>query len=310
MDYYMNPQALLPAFAVPNAVVDRYFKLAKAEHVKVLIYILRAMTEDLTEEAIAEACGVNAFDVKEALLYWADAEILIPKNATASESKPKKERAVVSKREKPTRQDILKRSLEDPKIQYLMGEAQKKFARNLKENEKSTLVWLYDDEGLDVSVILLVIQYAVSKEKANIRFIESVAMDLIKKGIDNVADAAEELHSKDLGDQAWSAVCSVFGIKKRKPSEKELEASVKWLTDWKISKEMLNLAYDACVDRKSEFSFSYVSKILENWHKEGYKTPEDIKAAAMAKKASGKKDKDDYVTYDLDLFEKMLNSKD
>jgi glutamine synthetase type III len=38
--------------------------------------------------------------------------------------KPKKGKTVVSKREKPTRQDILKRSLEDPKIQYLMNEAE------------------------------------------------------------------------------------------------------------------------------------------------------------------------------------------
>ena len=309
MDYYMNPQIVIPSFGVPNAVVDRYFKLAKAEHVKVLIYILRAMTDSLTEEEVAENCGVTVYEVKEALLYWADAEILMPKNVPVAENKPKKGKTVVSKREKPTRQDILKRSLEDPKIQYLMNEAEIKLKRSINENEKRTLAWLYMDEGLDVSVILLVIQYAVSKEKTSIRFIEMVAMDLIEKGIENVADAAEQFQQKDMEDECWLAVCSIFGIKRRKPSERELESSIKWLNVWKISKEMLKLAYDACVDHKSEFSFSYVSKILENWHQEGYNTPEDVKAAAMAKKESGKKD-DDYVTYDLNLFEKMLNSKD
>ena len=310
MDYYMNPHIAIPSFGVPNAVVDRYFKLAKAEHVKVLVYIFRAMSDSLTEEEVAENCGVTVYEVKEALLYWADAEILMPKNVPVSESKPKSGKAVVSKREKPSRQDILKRSLEDPKIQYLMTEAEIKLKRSINENEKRTLAWLYMDEGLDVSVILLVIQYAVSKEKTSIRFIEKVAMDLIEKGIENVADAAEEFQQKDMEDKCWLAVCSIFGIKRRKPSEKELASSVKWLNVWKISKEMLRLAYDACVDRKSEFSFSYVSKILENWHQEGYNTPEDVKAAATAKKESGKNDGDDYVTYDLNLFEKMLNSKD
>ena len=64
---------------------------------------------------------------------------------------------------------------------------------------------------------------------------------------------------------------------------------------------MLKLAYDTCVDSKSKFSFPYVAKIIENWHNNGYKTPNDIK---------DDKPKNNTATYDIDLYEKMLNSKD
>lgn len=310
MNYYVNPQGLMAAFPVPIAVVDRYFKLAKAEHIKVLLFLLRNMAADLTEAQIAEECGVSQFDVKEALLYWADAEVLLPKDAPVTSQKSGTQKTVVSKREKPSRSDIINASRENPKIQYLMSEAQIKFARNLRETEKSTLVWLHLDEGLDISVILLVIQYAIKKGEGSLRFIESVAVDLIKKGINNVADAEEELNRKEIYNQAWLVVMSAFGIERRKPSQKELEHANMWLNEWKFSKEMLTAAYDECIDHKSKFLFSYVSKILGNWHDAGFKTLEEVKKAALDKKGAVKKDNDDYATYDLDLFEKMLNSKD
>lgn len=300
MDYYINPQSLSGVFTVPSAVADRYLKLTKPEHIKALIYILRHMADDCTTLEIAEGCGIDEYDVKEALLYWADAGILLPKETSPIiEAEPLRKKAII-RTEKPSRSDIAKRSLEDPKIQYLLSEAQIKLGRNLKDNETRTLVWLYDDEGLDVSVILLIMQYAVAKGNKNIRFIETLANDLINKGITNIADADNELHKLDLGEKAWLVVSAAFGLERRKPSKKELETSALWIGEWEISKEMLVAAYDECVNQKSKFSFAYTAKIIENWHKNGMK-PTDKKP---------KKKDEGFASYDLDLYEKMVNSKD
>ncbi len=301
MDYYINPASLSGVFTVPNTVVDNYFRFSKAEHIKVLLYALRNMSNDPEISEIAKECNLSEYDIEEALLYWADAGILLPKNATVV---PQKElKTAVKKNAKPSRTDIAKRSENDPKIQYLLCEAQKRLSRTLKDNESRTLVWLYDDMGLDISVILLVIQYAVSANNAKIGFIETVCLDFVEKGIDNIADGDIELHKRDLADRCWYAVSGIFGIERRKPSKKESEAVVLWLNEWKISKEMLSLAYDECVNKKSKFSFPYVAKIIENWHNKGYTKPEDVEN-------SSQKEKDDFVTYDIDLFEKMINSKD
>lgn len=300
MNYYINPSSLSGVFTVPNSVVDRYFKLSSPQHIKVLLYVLRSIGDDPEESVIAENCGLSEYDVKEALLYWADAGIILPKNAPL-ETTQKEKNTAVKQNEKPTRRDIAKRSTEDSKIQYLLCEAQKRFARNLKDNEARTLVWLYDDQGLDVSVILLVVQYAITKGKGNIRFIENVCLDLADKGIDNIADADAEMHKRDLQDKCWGIVCSAFGIERRKPSKKESEKAEKWISEWKISKEMLSLAYDECVDKKSKFSFPYVAKIIENWHDEGYEKIDDIK---------NKPQKSEFASYDIDLYEKMINAKD
>lgn len=301
MDYYINPSVLTSVFTVPSVAVDRYLKFAKPEHVKVLLYIMRNMAEDLTEQGVSEQTNVSAYDVKEAMLYWADCGILMPKTQPTAEEKTTKN-TVVRRAEKPNREDIARRGNEDVKIQYLLREAQLKLGRNLKINEASTLVWLYEDEGLDVSLILLIIQYAVSNKKANIRFIESTAVDWINKGIDTIADAEEELRKIAIREQAWSIVSAQFGIERRKPSQKEAELSFKWINEWKLNAQTLSAAYDECVNAKSKFSFAYTAKILENWHVQNGDKPMDKKPK--------QNDTENLPSYDLDLFERTLNTKD
>lgn len=302
MNYRINPSAFSAVFTVPAEVADRHLKLARGEHIKVLLYIMRNMTVPINTSVIAEAVGISEYDVKEALLYWADAGILIcdgdlKENA---EIKPK----TANRAQKPTRRDVARRGNEDEKISYLLRETQMRLGRNLKSNETGTLVWLYDDEGLDVSLILMIVQYAAAHNKANIRFIESTAVDWINKGIDTVADADAELNRMAMGDQAWKIVSSAFGLERRKPSKKETELSLLWVNDWKMSKEMLEAAYEECVNAKSKFSFPYTAKIIDSWHEKGFKTPKDIQ------KSKQDVEKEGYAAYDIDLFEKMLNTKD
>ena len=302
MNYRINPSAFSAVFTVPAEAADRHLKLARGEHIKVLLYIMRNMTVPINTSVIAEAVGISEYDVKEALLYWADAGILIcdgdlKENA---EIKPK----TVNRAQKPTRRDVARRGNEDEKISYLLRETQMRLGRNLKSNETGTLVWLYDDEGLDVSLILMIVQYAAAHNKANIRFIESTAVDWINKGIDTVADADAELNRMAMGDQAWKIVSSAFGLERRKPSKKETQLSLLWVNDWKMSKEMLEAAYEECVNAKSKFSFPYTAKIIDSWHEKGFKTPKDIQ------KSKQDVEKEGYAAYDIDLFEKMLNTKD
>lgn len=300
MEYFINPTVFSSTFALPSDVADKYLKLAKGDHIKVLIYIMRNAANLNDVEKISKETDVCEYDVKEALLFWADAGIIVPQNKSCEKSqKPK----TVKKMVKPQREDVAKRGLEDPKIHYLLNETQLKFGRNLKTNETSTLVWLYDDQGLDVSLILLIVQYAVTHEKPNIRFIESVAVDWINKGIDNLTDADEELRKLALSETAWNTVRSAFGIDRRKPGKKESGFCNKWVIEWEYSKEMLEVAYDICVDKNSEISFDYINGIIERWHKDGIKTLKDLENDQKPKK-------DSKSAYNLDLFEKMLNSED
>lgn len=303
MDYYINPAVLTSAFTVPSEVVDKFLRLSRAEHIKVLLYILRNMADDCSEERICSETGVSAYEVKEALLYWADCGILLPRNKPVKNDGGKAKK-LIKKTDKPDRRDIARRGAEDEKIRFLLNEAQLKFGRALKSNEAGTLVWLYDDEGMDVSLILMIIQYAAAHNRLNISFIEKTAVGFAEKGIDNIADADAELNRIAANEQAWNIVRKSFGLGSRRPSAKEEKLAAKWVLEWGLSADMLKAAYDACVDGISEFSMPYVSTIIEKWHKNGYKKPQDINGADKPKQ------QESFAAYDIDLFEKMLNTKD
>lgn len=301
MEFSINPIVYSSSFAFPTEVADKYLKLAKPEHIKVLLYVMRNNKQMPTLEEISTETDIPQYDVEEGLLFWADTGILISNN-TSVNSKNNNPKAII-KSLKPQREDVAKRGLEDPKIHYLLNETQVKFGRNLKTNESSTLVWLYDDLGLDVSLILLIVQYAVVHNKVNIRFIESVATDWVNKGVESLTEADEQLRILALNEQAWGIVSKAFGIERRKPSKKESEVSYKWINEWNVSKELLEKAYEVCVDAKSKFIFSYAEKVVEKWYESGYKKPEDIvEESKTSNKMQG--------AYNIDLFEKMLNMKD
>lgn len=309
MGFFLNFDAIRQGFLVPTVICDKYLKLCSHTQLKCILYILKNSTEEISVQKISEALSLSLKDVEDALLYWVKEGILASDNAQATKKAEIKE--IVKQNIKPTRQDVARRGLEDPKLQLLLREAQLKFGRNLKTNEASTLVSLYDDFGLDVSLILLLLQFAKSSDRLNISFIEKTAVNWVEKGIENIVLAEKWISERAIYDLAWKRVCKAFSIEFRRPSEKEAEYSYLWLNTWGLSDDLLIAAYDVCVNTKSKFMFSYTAKIIENWHKKGYKTAKDIKPDEPNSKTCAKNTpKYSYAGYDLAAFEESLNSDD
>lgn len=87
-------------------------------------------------------------------------------------------------------------------------------------------------------------------------------------------------------------VYKVAEIKKRlghrsNPTEPEKECYLKWANQWKFSHEMILLAVEQTI-HATDPSFSYIDKVLENWHQADIKTPEAFKAHSANRKASNK----------------------
>ncbi len=336
MDYQINPAALGAVFMVPCQVVDQHIKLAGAVQLKVLLWVMRHVGQPISVDAIAAALSLPAMDVTDALTYWVEAGLIqslrpagapeaagagdaqAPNNGTggaassAGQAARRPARPATAQTVKPGREDVAKRGLESPEIAFLLKEAQMKFGRGLRQSEASTLVWLHDDEGMGVALILMLIEFAISEERCNIGFIERTALNWISQGITTIEQA--EGHIREIHDQrtAWRKVEKAMGIDRRLPSAKELKNAYTWVEEWGFSSEMLRAAYEECVDNTAKVSMAYIGRVLQNWHKQGIKTPEEAAAAKTEKagsgKAKGKKDgKASYAGYDMDLVQQMLD---
>lgn len=303
MEFSINIKSISSSFPVPCDIADKYIKLASGEQLKVLLLAMRDISEKIDSARIAQKLKISEDEVQEALLFWVQCGILIRSETPAE--KPVKN--VVISSEMPTRQDVIARGMEDEKIRLLLREAQLKFGRNLKNNESRLLVALYDDCGMDVSVILLLLQHAASQNKTNLSYIKNTAVKWLKADVSNVREAEAMIADEAKGAIAFSLVRRTFGIEERMPSDKESELSNLWVNEWKMSPEMLKAAYNICIDSKAKISFPYIAKILEKWHAAGYKTLEDVKAGEKKAATGAKHGKNDFAGFDLDAFEAKLN---
>ncbi len=305
MSFSINPQVFQNVFTLPGDIADKHLKLASTTQLRVILYIFRHISDGCDKELIGNALNIDVIEVEDALLYWNNAGLLIGDSNPVSTKKS--EKLVRSNIIKPSREEVAQRGAQNKQIQMLLSEAQIKFGRILKTGEASTLVWLFDDVGMDASLILMLIEYAVSENKCNITFIEKTAIDWLNADIKNIADAERHITEQYAKKTAWRLVQAAFGLDERMASKKELDYAQLWINEWHLDRKILRLAYERCVDAKSKFSMPYTAKILEGWHNSGYTTDSDVingEATATTKK---QKNKNDYATYDIDLVEKMLN---
>lgn len=304
MKYAINTAIFGNTFAMPCDVADKYLKIATHTQLKVLLYFMRNISQTIDPENIATALSLPTSEVQDALLFWSQCGIL-----SCEIEKEQQEKAVIVTSAMPTRADVIKRGMEDERLMFLLREAQLKFGRNLKQNESSLLVSLYDDHGMDASVILLLLGYAAREGKCNLSFVKKTAAHWLNQGVETVVDAERLIAEAAKENLAWQVVRTACGIDKRTPSTKELEYSSLWVNEYKFNSDMIKAAYDVCIDANAKLSMAYIAKVLENWHKAGHTTPADAAAEKQEQKSKKTPVKNDFAGYDLTKYEKMLKDK-
>ena len=268
MSYSINLGAWNSVFAVPCSVVDDNLKLAGSVQLKVLLWVLRHAGEPFETQDIADALGIDRADVGDAMLYWrengliaADGEALSPPYQTApdgqaessvphpeAEKNPEKPRHILSRPQKPDSEFVAKRMEESKEIACLMQSAQKILGRLLSDGDLATILMIHDDYGLPCDVIVMLIQYAVSAGRSNMRYIEKVAIDWSDNDINTHEKAEARLNLLVENQKAWRSVEQAVGAPHRAPSKREEALAPVWMNEWKFSPEMICEAYDRTID--------------------------------------------------------------
>lgn len=290
-------------FAVPSSVVDNHIKLAGSAQLKVLLFVLRHAGDRLSIDSIAQAISMHSADVKDALQYWVETSVIsyqldeiqpgcgsgvpehqentcpagslnLPRVHTDGkpESAPEKTPRLLSRPEKPDSLFVSKRVNDSAEIASLMSEAEVILGRLLSNADTSTLLMLHETDGLPVDVLIMLMQYAVSTGKRNMRYIEKMAISWGMEEIDSLAKAEAKIRSLEQNRKCWTTVERILGIEHRSPTAKEEEASVRWLEDLKMPQELIKEAYDRCINSQGKYILSYMDSILRRFHSSSIKT--------------------------------------
>ncbi len=299
MNYTLNQSLLGKAFVLPAEIVDKHLKLATRDQLRVILYVYKNCASLPTVKEIGEALNLCAQEVSDALLYWQDAGVIITEQTNAPLHK---RTSAKIEAEKPTREEIAAYGKTDDRLMFLFSEIQSRLSRPLRQSEASTFAWMYIEEGMDVSVILMLVEYALGLDKANIRFMEKTAIAWLDAGVEDIASAEEFIARNTKEEMCHKLFLSAFGIKDRKLNKTERELAVLWVNDYGCDRKLLEAAYDVCIDTTGKYNIKYIKGIIERWHKDGVKTVEDIKE--QPKKAKN----GDWDSTDKELLELLINS--
>lgn len=326
MQYHINPVAYSTVFAVPSDVVDKHIRLAGAAQLKVLLWMLRNGGSGCAVADIAAALGLAPMDVTDAMQYWVETGILLadagaqapaaashtqalpqtaPPSAPKAEEQPERRHLPLAVT-KPLSQDITKRAAESPELKYLFSHAQEKLGRTLGYDGQAKLLMMHDQYGLPVEVILMMIEYCVSREKHSLHYIEKMALDWADREIDTLEKAEERLAYLNRTNSLWSRLRALTGHGTAYPTAKQQKYLDTWSGQLGYDVDMIYLAYEETADRINKVSYAYMDTILKSWSENGLRTAAQVTQHELERKNSQKEKKRTGGTgtsYDLAQFE-------
>lgn len=215
--------------------------------------------------------------------------------------KEKSKKRLISRPEKPDMKYLARRMEEDSSIAYLMQSADEIFGRMTGNNDKATLLLIHEYDGLPVEVIIMLLQYAFSIGKGNMRYIEKMAISWADEEITSLDRAEKKIKQLTSGRNAAKLVQRIIGLDEHSPTEKETAYAEKWVNLWKFTPDMIRKAYEICVDAKGKYIQKYTDSVLDRWHNAGISTVEQANAEQNNKKSRPKEGYE--ATYDISDYE-------
>lgn len=298
MSYRLDMGPYSGVFAVPHELVDRHIKLAGPSAVKVILVLLRHSGQSFDEGQLLELTGIPLTEVTDALEYWIQAGVLqkdgaapvdfdlqkteIPAPAPAVKAElpgyvnDKGCRIVTTSPPRLERREVASRINAEPKLKFLLDEAELKLGRNLTHTDAASLISLHDWAGMQWDVLMMLIVHCALTQKNTVRHIEREAMRWVDAGIDTMEKAERYIVESDRQDKAERTVRSLFGIRDRVLSAKEKDYIKNWILERKVDPDVLKAAYDRCIDSVGALRFSYINSIIEAWCQKGIKSVRDI----------------------------------
>lgn len=322
MNYSLNMGEWNSVFAVPSVVVDKYIKLAGADSLKLLLYLLRHGGEEFGEDKLRSDLGfVEMGQLEDAALFWIqrgvirysneEKGILAPKAVeddvrppvdTRAEDVPANTKEYVQQtlddapvKKAPERiipaavdsREIASRINDSAEIKALFSEAEKIYGRPLRPRDDQVLIALADHYGLPIGVSLMLLKYCSKVEKMTPNYIQTVAADWVEQGIDTVDKADARISALERQNSAERNIRSALEMTTGFTPQQRKYLNV-WMNEWKFSEGMIILACNKTVDQLGKWTASYTNKILENWRLDGISTPEAANAPKQSAVQSSK----------------------
>ncbi|MBR0085975.1 MAG: DnaD domain protein [Lachnospiraceae bacterium] len=326
---------------IPNSFLDEYMVKASGDFLKIYLYLLRwagSCEKELSQCSIADVFHMTESDIRRALRYWHEEGILRVSGLNSKESMQitlnplpcdgTGARAVRTagkdafKEPQYSAADIRKFK-EDYNGDELFFIIEQYLGHPLSEQDVNKIVYWHEGLGFSSDLIEYLVEYCVSNDHRQMRYIETVALRWAKDHVDTVEKAKQTTRNYT---NTYYAVLKAMGISGRNPVAAEINYIDRWTGEYGFTIEMIQKACERTVLSTGKASFDYTDAILKAWKDNNVLAPEDIEAydkkraaakpkdaagAGSSGKKTGRNKFNDFPqrTYDFDDLEMQLINK-
>ncbi len=170
--------------------------------------------------------------------------------------------------------DITEILNKNPEVGDLLRMAEGQKGKPITSKETEIIVWMYESLELPFEVIFMLLSFCYKNNKPP-RYMEKTALDWIEKGILTTESASGYLSFYN----NYGKVLKYFGVAERAVTQNEKVYIDKWINEWKMPFELIELAANRTVANTGKAAFSYCNKILEKWHNAGYTNVGEVESA-------------------------------
>ncbi len=261
---------------------------------------------------LCEKLDLALNEVTGALKFWQGAGVLSIEGAPEPSSATVL--AVSSKtNEAPsfTGDQILRMVEKNPDFKMLAHCAGDVLGKDFTPTDYNSLLEIKELYGFSDEYILMLIQHCVESERASWAYIRKTSRILFDEGVDTYEKLEAHLAARRNKRSFEYKIRKLFGIGQREFTKRERTYFDKWV-ELKHSFDLVKRAYEISVDNGKGTSWSYIAKILENWHTQGIKTVEDAEkslASYKSKTTMSSFDTDDFFEAALKRSEKRIEER-
>lgn len=300
MGYQILPNGKVWAdgvFCLPKSIVNS-LRLIGADNLQVLTYALGCDGEIKPSE-IASALKIDEYEVIESLDFWVSEGILTdgkelnaPSVAPAVEQKPALERLPMPTL---TPKDIVALCRESNELTELLRNAEKILASQLSNSMKSNLINMVTYYGLNVPVVLTLLQYYKNERDKGkgitMSRVQKMAQEWAETGVDDIEKASQKLQEIEDVNELWGNVINLCEMEYKKPTQSQSKMLLRWRADF--NNEMINFAVNTMkkYNEKESWSIKEIDNILKDWKRKGCATPDEVKAYKKPEQKSTKNGK-------------------
>ena len=272
-------------FSVPCDLVDRHLNAPETE-LRLMLLLLRNANAAFRKVDLMPPLSVDEKRLEEAFQYWVKAGLLFRAAGKYSLQRPK---LTASDFISYNPETVAQRLEGDPALQYLYKSAEESLKKPLTSSDASVILSLVDWCGLPADVVALLIRYG-SENGKSLRQIAQTGIRWADDGIKTFEDAELLIRRETEKKNTVNRIAARFGILgTRAISEAEQKAFLKWKEELGYELDMIGAAYEEAIKNAGKYTYTYIDKVLTNWHAAGYKTPEEALAAPKPEQKTAKK---------------------